>query len=171
MESTAITHTTVDAAERARVSFDALGRRDLSKAEELWGPDSVDHFLPVGTYQGTEAIRGYFEELFAACPDFELEVERIVAEGNTSVVQWHCTGTFNGGSFLGIEPTGRRVDVRGADVMDWGEDGRLVHNTIYYDGAEFARQVGMLPRRDSGADRAVTAMFNGATKLRARLSR
>ena len=140
MESSAITHTTVDAAERARVSFEALGRRDLSKAEELWGPDTVDHFLPVGTYQGTEAIRGYFEELFAAFPDFELEVERIVAEGNTSVVQWHCTGTFNGGSFLGIEPTGRSFRCRMTAIYLFDGTG-LVCERVYFDTATILRQL------------------------------
>ena len=171
METTASTHPAVDPAERARQTFADLDRHDLSRADEYWGPDTIDHFLPVGVYQGTEAIRRYFEELFAACPDFRIEVERIVAEGATSVVQWHATGTFNGAPFLGIEPTGRRTDMRGVDIIDWDDDGRIKHNTIYYDGAEFARQVGMLPPRDSMGDRALTTMFNGATKLRQRLRR
>ncbi len=168
MESTATTHK-VDPAERARAAFEDLGRRDLSKAPEFWGPNTVDHFLPVGVYQGTDAIRGYFEEMFAAVPDFQLEVERIVAQDNVSVVQWRATGTFDGAPFQGIEPTGRRVDLRGVDVIEWAEDGTIDHNTIYYDGAEFARQIGMLPPRDSTGERAITALFNGATKLRKRV--
>jgi steroid delta-isomerase-like uncharacterized protein len=159
----------VDPAQRARESFEALNRHDLSDAESWWGPDSVDHFMPVGEFRGTEAIREYFAGLFAAVPDFRLEVERITAEGEVATVQWHATGTFTGAPFLGIEPTGRSIDMRGVDVMEWDEQGRIKRNTIYYDGAEFARQVGMLPPRDSAADRAITAAFNGATKLRARL--
>jgi hypothetical protein len=61
--------------------------------------------------------------------------------------------------------------MRGVDVMTLDDEGRVDHNTIYYDGAEFARQVGMLPRRDSAADRALTAAFNGATKLKRAVSR
>jgi hypothetical protein len=50
-------------------------------------------------------------------------------------------------------------------VIEW-RDGRVAHNTIYYDGAEFARQVGMLPPRDSAGDRAITGAFNAVTKAR-----
>jgi hypothetical protein len=74
-------------------------------------------------------------------------------------------GTFDGAPFQGIEPTGKAVDMRGVDVFDV-EDGLLIGCTGYYDGAEFARQAGMLPPRDSGAERAMTNAFNAVTKLR-----
>jgi hypothetical protein len=44
-----------------------------------------------------------------------------------------------------------------------------VRNTAYYDGAAFARAVGLLPPQESGAERAMLGAFNGATKLRAML--
>jgi steroid delta-isomerase-like uncharacterized protein len=169
METSATTHPTIDAAERARTAFDAINKREWNRAPEFWGPETVDHFLPVGVFQGTEAIRRYFEEMTAAVPDFKLDVQNIVADGATSVVQWRVTGTFDSAPFMGIEPTGKRIDMPGVDVIDWNDDGTIKHNTIYYDGAEFARQIGMLPPRDSSADRAMMTMFNGATKLRKRL--
>jgi steroid delta-isomerase-like uncharacterized protein len=171
METTATPTTTVDAAARVREMFEMLGRRDLSRADEFWGPDTVDHFLPVGAFQGTEAIRGYFEGMFAAVPDFDIEVEDVLAQDNRAVVQWRVSGTFTGAPFLGIQPTGRRIEMRGADVIEFDDQGRIGHNTIYYDGAEFARQIGMLPARDSTGDRLLTAVFNGATKLRAAVAR
>ena len=39
-------------------------------------------------------------------------------------------------------------------------------NTAYYDGASFARQVGMLPAEGSGAERAMKGAFNAVTKMR-----
>lgn len=48
-------------------------------------------------------------------------------------------------------------------------DGRVDTNTVYFDGAAFARQVGMLPAAGSAGDRAVTAAFNGLTRLRRRI--
>ena len=163
--------TAVDPAQRAREAFEAIDRHDLEKAARYWGPETVDHFLPVGEYRGTQAIKGYFSGLYAAVPDFRIKVERISSDESATTVQWRATGTFNGAPFQGIEPTGRSIDIRGVDVIEWDDDGTIKHNDIYYDGAEFARQVGMLPPRDSAADRAITAAFNGATKLRARLQR
>ena len=75
-----------------------------------------------------------------------------------------CTGTFTGGPFQGILPTGRRAEIRGADVMEIS-GGLIQHNTIYYDGAAFARQIGMLPSRGSRADRALLAALNAKSRL------
>jgi len=43
-------------------------------------------------------------------------------------------------------------------------------NTVYYDGADFARQIGMLPPRDSALDRGVLTLFNTGTRLRQRFT-
>jgi len=43
--------------------------------------------------------------------------------------------------------------------------------TPYDDRAEFARQIGMLPRRDSPLDRGMLAAFNARTRLKQRLKR
>jgi hypothetical protein len=51
------------------------------------------------------------------------------------------------------------------------EHGLVAENTIYYDGAGFARQIGMLPARGSTSDRAMTIAFNTLTRLRQRLRR
>lgn len=59
--------------------------------------------------------------------------------------------------------------LRGCDVFRFTEEGKLDVNTIYYDGAEFARQLGMLPPRDSVADRAFLGAFNARVRLRRRL--
>lgn len=55
------------------------------------------------------------------------------------------------------------------DVMEIA-DGLVRHNTIYYDGASFARQIGMLPRAHSMADRAMTSTFNAVIRVRHRLT-
>ncbi len=41
----------------------------------------------------------------------------------------------------------------------------MQHNTIYYDGASLARQIGMLPSRGSRADRALVFVFNAKSRL------
>ena len=158
--------------ERAREIFSAIfDDRDLSDPYRYWTDESVDYFLAAGReVRGAQALAQWFRDLFAAVPDWTLEVENTVDDGDRQVVvQWHATGTFTGAPFLGIEPNGRRLEVRGCDVIRVDENDKVITNTVYYDGAEYARQLGMLPPRDSVADRAMTAAFNGATKLRRRL--
>ena len=74
-------------------------------------------------------------------------------------------GHFTGAPFQGIEPTGKPVEVRGLDLIEL-EGGEIVSLTAYYDGASFARQVGMLPPEGSGAERAMMGAFNAVTKVR-----
>ena len=159
---------TRSAQELARETFDLLAKQDLESVQPFWTEDSVDDFVAVGTFRGRDEITGFFRQTFAAFPDFLLEVEQITGDDVFATVQWRATGTFDGGPFLGYEPTGKRVTVRGVDVMEWRDD-KLVHNTIYYDGADFARQIGLLPARESTTDRALTASFNAMTKLRTKL--
>jgi steroid delta-isomerase-like uncharacterized protein len=154
----------------ARDIFDALGKRNLDAALAHVADDSVDDFVAIGEVRGKAAIRRFFEELLAAFPDFEITVGRIVADHEAAVVQWRARGRFSGGPFQDIQPTGRPVEIRGVDVMEIA-GGLVRHNTIYYDGASFARQIGMLPRAHSAADRAMIATFNAVTRVRHRLTR
>jgi steroid delta-isomerase-like uncharacterized protein len=160
-----------DLRERALWIFGLLDRHDLSRAAEIWKPDAVDYFLAVGPYRGRDAIVGFFEEMFAAFPDFRIQVEDVVVDGRRVAVRWTAGGTFDGAPFLGVDATGNHVELRGIDFLVMAEDGLVVENTIYYDGAGFARQIGMLPAQGSTADRVMTVAFNALTRLRQLLGR
>lgn len=160
--------------EIARDSFRMLfDDRDLSDPSRLWSEDSVDHFLAAGqSVRGAEPLAQWFRELLAAVPDFRMEILNAFDDGDRqAVIQWRASGRFSGSPFLGIEANGRRVDICGVDVMRFDSEARIEENTIYYDGAEFARQIGMLPPRDSAADRLTLAGFNAKTRLERRFRR
>jgi steroid delta-isomerase-like uncharacterized protein len=109
-------------------------------------------------------VRAFFEELFAAMPDFDISVERVVADENAVAVKWQAEATFSGAPFQGIRATAKRVSLRGVDFFEI-EDGLIRRNTIFYDGASFARQVGLLPPEGSLADRSMLRLFNLKTLL------
>ncbi|WP_276258499.1 ester cyclase [Haloglomus litoreum] len=161
------------AAELAREYFGHVRDRDPDAMAEMVHEDLVEEFLVLGTFHGRAALRDLFAELFAAVPDSTFETETVHAvDEDTAIGQWRFTGTFDGGPFQGIEPTGAELDFRGVDVMEFEvRDGEklLSHNTIYYDGLTFARQVGLLPDEDSLGDRALMTGFNGLTKVRREL--
>jgi steroid delta-isomerase-like uncharacterized protein len=148
-----------------RSYFDAMAARDVKACGEHWHEDAVDEPVPVGPLRGRPEIEGFLRELWAAVPDMETTVTRLVAGEDQAAVEWRMRGTFDGAAFQGIEPTGKQVEMRGVDLFEV-EGGLLTACTGYYDGAEFARQVGMLPPRDSSAERALTSAFNAVTKLR-----
>ena len=154
------------AAELMEEDFGYVAAKDVDGRMSLVHDDIVEEFLALRTVEGKAEVRAFFEQFFGAVPDLDFETEAIhEVDDDTAVGQWRIRGTFSGGSFEGIEPTGKPVDIRGIDVMRF-EDGKLRHNTIYYDGLTFARQVGLLPPEDSAADRAMLAAFNGLTTIK-----
>lgn len=147
--------------------------RDFSTSHEFWSEDSVDYFLATGeTVRGEAELTRWFRNLFAAVPDWRLVVENVVDDGaDQTVIQWRGEGSFTGSPFQGVKATGRRIEIRGCDVIRLAPDGRVVSNTVYYDGAGFARQIGMLPAAGTRADRMFTQGFNALTGFRRRLVR
>jgi steroid delta-isomerase-like uncharacterized protein len=119
-----------------------------------------------------EEVLSWFRALFDAVPDLGMEVEDVAIAGQPgrerATVRWHLTGTFSGAPYMGIEPTGKRIDLHGMDLLDI-EDGRIAGNNVYYDQLTFARQIGMIPPEDSLGDRLLTDGFNLVTKGRAKV--
>jgi steroid delta-isomerase-like uncharacterized protein len=152
----------------ARSYFAAIADRDTAAMVEHWNAEGVADIVPYGILRGQSELATFFGRLFAAMPDLETTVERVAATAHLAAVEWRMAGHFTGAPFMDLEPTGRRVDIRGIDLIEI-EDGQIVGNTAYYDGASFARQVGMLPAEGSGAERAMKGAFNAVTKLRRRV--
>lgn len=152
------------AAAAARRYFDAVARHDLDGAVACWAPGGVDRLVPVGELVVPDGWRAYFTELLAAMPDLEYEVLDVLEEGDRAAVRWRLRGTFDGAPFQGIRPTGGTVAVEGVDVVR--VEGGLIHrNDSFWDDSEVARQLGLLPRKGSRAERALLAVFNARTRL------
>jgi steroid delta-isomerase-like uncharacterized protein len=151
--------------EHARSYYDALARRDVDAVGEHWREDGVEDLVPIGMLRGRQEIKDFFRSIFEAMPDAETTLVRIVAGDQLAAVEWRMSGTFSDAPFQGVDPTGKPVQVRGVDMLEI-KDGEIVSNTAYYDGMAFARQVGMLPPQDSGAERAMKSAFNALTKAR-----
>jgi predicted SnoaL-like aldol condensation-catalyzing enzyme len=75
----------------AREVFHAIfDDRDLSDPSRYWTDESVDHFVALGkSVRGKDALAGFFRELFVTFPDWTLEIEQTIDDGDRRVVvQW-----------------------------------------------------------------------------------
>ncbi len=63
-------------------------------------------------------------------------------------------------------PNGKRIELRGTDCLEIDDEGKITRNTAAYDGAAFARGLGLMPAENSGAEKAMRGAFNAVTKLR-----
>jgi predicted ester cyclase len=95
----------------------ALVERFYSEAWNRWDDSSVDSILTADFVfrgslgdeaEGRDGFRAYRDKVRAAFPDFQNEVNEVVANGDRAAVRLRCTGRHDGELF-GIAPTGLRV--------------------------------------------------------------
>lgn len=120
---------------------------------ELWNSGKAELAAEVYSAQaehrepGHEAIHGpkeivhWISVLHTAFPDFRMELNRTLMEGNQFVLTWTCHGTHKG-AFLGIAPTGKRVELQGVTVGRTSH-GHIHDERVYYDRLGFLEQAGV----------------------------
>ena len=127
--------------EIARRYFEALAARDLDAAVACWVPGGVDNFVGQLEVTAPDGVRQYFSEVFAAFPDFKLEIQDMTTYRNRTAVRWRATATFVGpGTFQGFEPNGASLELLGCDVVTVADD-LIQHNAAYLDSGSIARQL------------------------------
>lgn len=92
--------------------------------------------------RGKAQFQGYLTALATAFPDFALTPTKVFNADQEACVEWTFAGTHRG-EFAGLPPTNKRADIRGVSVILWREDG-ICEERLYYDGANFLRQLGAL---------------------------
>jgi glyoxylase-like metal-dependent hydrolase (beta-lactamase superfamily II)/predicted ester cyclase len=152
-------------AEIARRYFEALSAHDLDAAVACWQPGAIDRFVGDQEVTAPDGIRAYFGAVFAAFPDFRLEIIELTTGRSRTAVRWKATGTFAGpGQFQGFAPNGAQLEIEGCDVITVAGE-LITHNDAYLDGASIARQLGFLPPADSPTAQRMTALANLRTRL------
>jgi glyoxylase-like metal-dependent hydrolase (beta-lactamase superfamily II)/predicted ester cyclase len=148
----------------AKRYFAALAAHDLDEATACWKPGAVDRLVGAQELVAPDGIRAYFGELFAAFPDFDLEVLELTTGRQRTAVRWRARATFAGpGTFQGFAPNHASLVLEGCDVVTV-EDDLIVHNEAYIDSGDIARQLGLLPAAGSAAEARLTRLANVRTK-------
>lgn len=129
---------TLDAAIRY---FDAWNARDAAAIRASLTNDGSYCDPITGTPIRGDAINQHVDALWAAFPDLSFEIKSAAEAGDNRVaVEWIMRGT-NNGSFRGMPPTGKRVELSGADFIET-DGSKVICVTGYFDGGAVPRQLG-----------------------------
>ena len=131
----------------------AVYRRFIDEVFNQGKLDSLDQFLapgyvvqdaPPGTPPGPEGVKQAVTMFRQAFPDLQITLDQLVAEGDWVCSRATTRGTHRG-PFMGIEPTGRKVEMRGLTMVRI-VDGRLTESWVKNDVMSLMTQLGAAPR-------------------------
>ena len=160
-----------DVASIARAYFEAIGARDTEAMMSFWEPGGIGDIHGLVELSAPDTYAAWFANLFAAVPDWRMEILDLVAEGEKAAVRWRATGNFDGTArFEGMLPTGAKIDITGFDLLTI-RDGKIQRNEAYMNGSEMAQQLGALPPSGSLPERAMIGALNLKTRLTRALRR
>jgi predicted ester cyclase len=92
-----------------------IGEGNLESFKELMDEQFVNRSAPEGMSNGADGMIYFFNEILRpAMPDIQVTIHQQVAEGDLVTTRKTIDGTHTG-TFLGIPPTGRAVNI---DVID-----------------------------------------------------
>jgi steroid delta-isomerase-like uncharacterized protein len=94
---------------------------------------------------GREAIKRAITGIFGVFPDLSFETRSQYLRHDLVVQEWTARGTHEGPmsrSGMTIEPTGRKVEYRGMDIIPI-RDGLVARKDVYSDGVTLLRQLGL----------------------------
>jgi len=94
-----------------RSETELWNRGNLAAADELYTPNFVCHFVIEPEWRGVQGIKDAVAQHRRSFPDWNEQVDDIIAEGDKVVIRFTSTGTQKG-EFAGISPTGKKVTIR-----------------------------------------------------------
>jgi steroid delta-isomerase-like uncharacterized protein len=145
----------------------AWNARDAERIASFFTDDAVYDDRGAGALvRGRDEIRVHAARVHRAFPDLSFELVRSAHGNDFTAGEWRSRMTHLG-EIDGLAATGKVVESGGVDVATLDPDGRISHLISYYDGAEILRDLGLLPGRDSRAERLLVRLAS----IRARLSR
>ena len=125
---------------------DAWNRHDTDAIVSMHAEGSVFENHTTGdVYAGRDEIARAIEGIFAVFPDLRFEIRRQYVREDLVVQEWTARGTHLGKmrrSGIEVEPTERRVDYRGLDVIPI-RDGLVERKDVYSDSITLLRQLGL----------------------------
>jgi len=129
-----------------RIVSEGVNQADLEVFREAVANDYVRHSQAstgMEEIQGAEAFLQFLRLNYSAFPDWQEEIELILAEGDHVAYVTTGTGTHVG-PMGGIPPTGRRVRIQNFIVHRF-EEGKIAETWVGWDNLAALRQLGLFP--------------------------
>ena len=135
----------IDAEQRMRDIIAAESAHDVEKMLSFFTDDIFYEEVVVGgaVARGKDEWRPLLKALYAAIPDYRVEMTSYFISGNRECTEWIVSGTHRG-DLPGLPATGKSFSIRGVTVKELRE-GKISRASSYYDRMSMLQQFGLLP--------------------------
>ncbi|ELZ82302.1 ester cyclase [Haloferax larsenii] len=130
--------------ELVRQSNDEIwGEGNLDVIDGYVSDDYVEHnAASPQPIHGPEGYKENVEMVRSAFPDLDVTTEDLISEGDKVVTRYTLRGTHEG-ELMGIEPTGKTIEVQGISIGRF-EDGTVVEGWSVIDMMSMMQQLGVV---------------------------
>ena len=125
---------------------DAWNDHDLDAIMSMHAPDMVFENHTAGESAQGDEVRAHIGKIFESWPDLRFDTRRLYVRDGVVTQEWTASATHSNRMTRGdlvAEPTGKRVEWRGVDVIPY-ENGLIKRKDVYSDSVGILRQVGLL---------------------------
>jgi predicted ester cyclase len=135
-----------------RYAEEIWGQGNLNAIDEVFSPNFVRHGPEIegGDIRGREGVKQLVTMYRTAFPDLKVPIEAQFGSGDTAVTRWRALGT-NQGPMLGLDPTGKPVNIGGTWIHNF-QGSQIAEEWVTYDTFAILRQMGIfsLPGQGGG---------------------
>lgn len=110
-------------AEIARAWFEVLWTQKRPECIDLWMHEDAVGVMEDGLASRAD-FKAFYQVFVTTFPDAQIEVERLLCDGDECAVRWVLHATHRGDG-VGVAPTGKRIAMRGTTWMTF-RDGRII---------------------------------------------
>jgi predicted ester cyclase len=128
--------------ELIRHVYELSSQKDTASLFGLYDPGYIEHTRD--SDQSLERLKLGVSVFFAAFPDLKFTIEDMVAEGDKVAYRVTITGTHTGRPFMGIAPTGKKIEMRNTSIKRIA-NGKLAESWGTLDTLSMMRQLGLIP--------------------------
>jgi predicted ester cyclase len=126
-----------------------VGDGHLGEIPDYIGSTYVDHNAPPGSLLGPALVELHLRAIRETFPDFVLNTHEVVADNDWVALRVTGEGTHLG-EWLGIKPTGKRIQLRGIN-LDRVQAGRIVEHWGEANTIGMLMQMGLNPFKQVAA--------------------
>ena len=121
--------------------LDVWNEQDIAAVDDLYAAD-VSYHDAMGEVRDRESLKEYMRMIWTAFPDFHIDSDEMIEEGDTVVTRYTFGGTMDG-PFRGFEANGESFEMHGLASYRF-EDGMVVESWNGTNSLAMIQQLGLL---------------------------